>query len=64
MTLVTNAVRSTVARNGAKRAMSETSGPRLHKAKDAWAQMKSSRPVDPHPHVSFTICHELIIHRR
>mmetsp|Transcript_18636 Transcript_18636/g.17945 ORF Transcript_18636/g.17945 Transcript_18636/m.17945 type:complete len:94 (+) Transcript_18636:61-342(+) len=53
MTFVSSVVRNTVARNGARRAMSDTPGPRMHKAKDAWAQIKNTRPVDPHPHNVF-----------
>mmetsp|Transcript_830 Transcript_830/g.994 ORF Transcript_830/g.994 Transcript_830/m.994 type:complete len:93 (-) Transcript_830:2677-2955(-) len=34
-----------------KRQMSD--GPKLHKAKDVWAQLEGTRPKDPHPHNVF-----------
>lgn len=48
--MISNTAARTASRMGAKRVMS--TGPRLHKAKDAWQSIEATRPVDPHPHVS------------
>jgi hypothetical protein len=44
-------VRTVASRVGAKRTMSTT--PKMHKAKDVWKQLESTRPPQGHPHVSF-----------
>ena len=51
-----NTTARAVSRVGAKRAMSESAGPKMHKAKDAWKTINATRPVDPHPHVSCYCC--------
>ena len=43
-------VRTVATRVGAKRTMSTT--PKMHKAKDVWKQLESTRPPEGHPHVS------------
>ena len=51
MTAVANTVR-VATRVGSRRAMSDSAGPKMHKAKDAWKEIKSTRPPEGHPHVS------------
>ncbi len=51
MTVLNNAVR-TASRVGSRRTMSESAGPRMHKAKDAWKEIQATRPPEGHPHVS------------
>jgi hypothetical protein len=50
--MIANTTIRAISRTGAKRAMSDTPGPKMHKAKDAWKTIHATRPVDPHPHVS------------
>ena len=50
--LVSSTVRAATSRIGARRAMSESAGPRTHKAKDVWAELQATRPPEGHPHVS------------
>lgn len=58
--IVSTVARTAVSRVGAKRAMSESTGPRMHKAKDVWANLEATRPKEGHPHVSFnTFTHML-----
>mmetsp|Transcript_15536 Transcript_15536/g.19714 ORF Transcript_15536/g.19714 Transcript_15536/m.19714 type:complete len:94 (-) Transcript_15536:334-615(-) len=54
MTVLKNAVR-TASRAGSKRAMmsTESTGPRMHKAKDAWKEIQATRPPEGHPHLVF-----------
>jgi hypothetical protein len=42
-------------RIGVKRTMSDAAGPKMHSAKSAWKTIHATRPVDPHPHVSFDV---------
>ena len=51
-TMLSNTAARTVSRMGARRTMSDSAGPKMHKAKDAWKTINATRPVDPHPHVS------------
>ena len=45
--------------------MSESTGPKLHKAKDAWKTIHATRPVDPHPHVSLAVFRfDLLLYNR
>ena len=48
-----NTVRTVATRAVSRRAMSDAAGPKMHKAKDAWKQLESTRPPEGHPHVSF-----------
>ena len=50
--MIANTAARSATRIGSRRAMSESTGPKLHKAKDAWKTINATRPVDPHPHVS------------
>ena len=50
--MLSNTAARTASRLGARRAMSDAAGPKMHKAKDAWKVISETRPVDPHPHVS------------
>lgn len=52
MTVASNAIRSASRAMVPNRAMSNAAAPRLHKAKDAWKELKSTRPPEGHPHVS------------
>ena len=60
MTVTTNTIRTVASRMGVQRAASGTTGPRMHKAKDAWVQLKETRPPEGHPHVSSNL---LLIYR-
>eukprot|EP00979_Chaetoceros_neogracilis_P017329 scaffold10203_cov272-Chaetoceros_neogracile.AAC.28 len=51
--MIANTTIRAISRTGAKRAMSDTPGPKMHKAKDAWKTIHATRPVDPHPHNVF-----------
>mmetsp|Transcript_18393 Transcript_18393/g.21216 ORF Transcript_18393/g.21216 Transcript_18393/m.21216 type:complete len:92 (+) Transcript_18393:67-342(+) len=52
MTVAINTVRTVATRVGSKRAMS-SAGPRMHKAKDAWSELQTTRPPEGHPHNVF-----------
>eukprot|EP00558_Chaetoceros_sp_UNC1202_P014502 CAMPEP_0197233654 /NCGR_PEP_ID=MMETSP1429-20130617/1662_1 /TAXON_ID=49237 /ORGANISM="Chaetoceros sp., Strain UNC1202" /LENGTH=90 /DNA_ID=CAMNT_0042691947 /DNA_START=27 /DNA_END=296 /DNA_ORIENTATION=+ len=51
--IANNTMRTAATRMGTRRAMSDATGPKMHKAKDAWKQINATRPVDPHPHNVF-----------
>merc|ERR1719491_1056571 len=46
-------IRAVASRMGAQRAASGTTGPRMHKAKDAWSELQTTRPPVGHPHNVF-----------
>ena len=50
--MISNTVRTVATRAVSRRAMSDAAGPKLHKAKDAWKQLETTRPPEGHPHVS------------
>ena len=54
--MIANTIVRAASRAGARRAMSDAGGPKMHKAKDAWKTIHATRPVDPHPHVSMSVC--------
>jgi len=47
-----SAMRTCAVRAAARRPMSTTAAPKLHKAKDAWGELKKTRPPPGHDHVS------------
>lgn len=51
---------SAVSRVGSRRAMSDA--PKLHTAKNSWKTINSTRPVDPHPHVSLSVCRICVLY--
>ena len=51
-TMIANATIRAAARAGSRRPMSAVAAPKMHKAKDAWAELQKTRPPPGHPHVS------------
>lgn len=50
--MISNTVRTVATRAVSRRAMSDAAGPKMHKAKDVWKQLETTRPPVGHPHVS------------
>lgn len=47
-----SALRTSAVRAATRRPMSTTAAPKMHKAKDAWVELKKTRPPPGHDHVS------------
>ncbi|KAL7454774.1 hypothetical protein ACHAWC_006375 [Mediolabrus comicus] len=50
--MMLSALRTSAARAATRRPMSTTAAPKMHKAKDAWVELKKTRPPPGHDHVS------------
>lgn len=50
--MMLSALRTSAVRAATRRPMSTTAAPKMHKAKDAWVELKKTRPPPGHDHVS------------
>ena len=50
-----SAIRTSAIRAATRRPMSTTVAPKMHKAKDAWGELKKTRPPPGHDHVSIKL---------